>query len=144
MTLGAGYFPAGYGFAGYSGTPPTVDEPGPSVGAVFVDENGDYRVDGTGDLVRVTPTMQRAVILLRTELKSYLLDQTIGLDAPREVNQSWEMRMRQSCYSALKPMTDDGSIRIDRVTIERPLPHRARPTVRYTVLDTGAEEEVFA
>jgi hypothetical protein len=114
------------------------------VGAVLVDEHGDYRVDGMGDLVRVTPTMQRALILLRTELRSCLLDPSIGLTVPREVNQAWETSLRHSCYTALKPMTDDGSIRIDRITIERPLPGRARVTVSYTVLATGAEEEVFA
>ena len=119
---------------------PTADEPGATPGAAFLDQNGDYQVNGTGDLVKTTPTMQRATILLRTALDSIGFDPKLGLDVPRAIDATWERRVRIAIETALLPMTSDGSIRIDRIDIERSLAFRAHVTVTYTVLATGEEE----
>lgn len=140
MTLGAGLFPAGAGYAGGTAIPPTADNPGPSDGVAFVDQNGDYQVNGTGDLVKTTPTKQRALLLLRTELKSNASDDSIGFATPRAIDASWDYRMRRAAEKALYPMTNDGTIRITRIDITRPLPFRASMTVTYIVLATGLEE----
>lgn len=118
----------------------TADSPGPENGVAFLDQNGDYQVNGTGDLVKTTPTRQRALILLRTELGSIGFDSALGFVVPRAVDASWERRMRHSIEKALLPMTSDSTIRIDEITITRPLPWRASIVVTYTVLATGETE----
>ena len=137
---GAGTLPAGAGYAGGAELPPTADRPGSSPGVAFVDQSGDYQVNGTGDVVKTTPTRQRALNLLRIALGSATLQATLGLYLPTAIDQTWEAKMRQSVARALSPMVDDATIRIDRIDLERPLPSRAGITVTYTVLATGEAE----
>jgi hypothetical protein len=128
------------GPAGY--TLPTAAEPGPALGVAFVDQNGDVLVDGTGDVFKTTATRQRVLTLLRTEIGSVLADAALGITRQPAIDRSWDHRMRRAVELALKPMTDDGSIRIDRIAVERPLHFRASIEVSYTVLAENTVETV--
>lgn len=140
MTLGAGLSPAGLSYAGLGEVPPTAERPGPSAGVAWIDQNGDYQVNETGDLVKTTPTRQRAMNLLRMALGSSPANPKLGLYAPAQIDASWTTRMRQSVQAALLPMTQDRTIRVERIDIERPLHWRASITVTYIVLATGETE----
>lgn len=142
MTLGAGLYPIGTAYAGLSGLPATVDEPGPAAGSAFVDQNGDYQVDGTGDIVKTTPTAQRAMLLLRTVIGSIPSQPSLGLNPPTAIDATFDYTMRRAVESALLPMTSDGSIEIVKVDITRPLHFRASIAVTYIVLATGEQEIV--
>jgi len=137
---GAGLYPAGLGYAGIDAVPPTPEAPGPSAGVAWIDQNGDYQVNGTGDLVKTTPTRQRALNLLRMVKASCVTDPKLGLYSPTAIDASWETRMRQSVQAALMPMVTDRTIRVNRIDIKRPLHFRASITVTYTVLATGETE----
>ena len=139
---GLGLFPCGLGYLGLSGVPASVDDPGPADGVAFVNQNGDYEVDGTGDLIKTTPTAQRAMLLLRTVKGSVMGDPTLGFDPPQAIDQSFEYRMQRAVNTALNPMTSDGSIRITKIDVTRTTPRRASLTVTYLVLSTGLQEIV--
>lgn len=142
MTAGAGIMPFGGAYAGIGYAPPTAVEPGPALGVAFVDQNGDVQVDGTGDVVKTTATRQRVLTLLRTEIGSVLADAALGITRQSAIDKSWPYRMRRAIELALKPMVDDGSIRIDRIAIDRPLHFRASIEVSYTALNDGTVETV--
>lgn len=138
MTFGTSSY--GFGFAGLSGAPPTIAEPAAAEGAAFVDQNGDYQVNNTGDLVKTTHTQQRALLLLRTEFGSIWSDSSLGMQRQDAIDQTWLYRMRRAVENALLPMTSDGTIVIDKIDITRPLHFRASVVVSYTVLSTGEAE----
>lgn len=140
MTTGFGTLPFGIGYAGLTGVPPTATIPAATSGSAFVDQNGDYQLDGTGDVVKTTATAQRAMLLLRTELASILADSTLGFARQDAIDSSWEYRMQRSVETALLPMTSDGTIEITSILISRPLHFRALIEVSYTVLATGEQE----
>jgi hypothetical protein len=140
--LGAGSYPFGTWFAGGNGIDATVDEPGPASGVAFINQDGDYETNGTGDVVKTTPTAQRALLLLRSELNSIAHSPQLGLDVPRAIDASFEYRLRRSIETALLPMTSDGTIAIDQIDIERTLSFRASVAVSYTVLASGEQETV--
>ena len=142
MTLGIGYTFAGISYAGYGLTPATADEPGPEQGAAYVDQNGDYQVNGTGDLVKTSYTAQRALVLLRTVVASASVDPKIGMVVHNAIDAAWEYKMRRACENALSPMVDDATIRIDNIEINKTTPIRCSIVISYTVLATGKTELV--
>lgn len=140
--VGFGTLPFGLGHYGVGAVPATPDAPAAATGVAFIDQNGDYQTNGTGDLVKTTPTAQRAMLLLRTEVGSVIADSALGLSRQDAIDASWEYRMRRAIERALSPMVEDGTIRIDAITISLPLQFRASIVVEYTVLDSGSAEMV--
>lgn len=137
---GFGVAPYGVGISGLTGVPPSLGEPGAVPGVAFINQDGDYECDTIGDLVKTSPTKQRALLLLRTQLGSVWADTSLGLERVEAVTASWEYRMRRSAEAALRPMVDDGTIRIDEIVITRTLHFRGSITAIYTVLATGEQE----
>jgi phage baseplate assembly protein W len=142
MTRGAGRFPFGVGYAGYTGFSDKPESGLPANGVAFINASGDYELGENGDVVKTSPLKQRIMLLLRTALGSVVGQQNIGLQVQRAVDNSWRYRMSRAVEKALAPVVLDGSIDIVRVVLQQTTSLRASITVVYTALETGEEREV--
>ncbi len=134
------FVPIGLSYAGTASIPTSPTNPGATNGAAFINQDGDYESDGAGDVVKTTHTAQRALLLLRTSLASAGVNKNLGLSVPIAVDRTWNNKMRSAVEKALKPMTDDASIRIDKIDIEKTLANRCSICVTYTVIASGQTE----
>jgi hypothetical protein len=110
-----------------------VTPPAARVGETQVDvRNSD------GDFARMPSTRQRVWLALGTVKGSSTIAPDEGVKLPGKVGPNYETECQQAVRSALKPLIDDGSIRLNSVQVEHGTPiGRSKITVDYTDTATG-------
>ena len=142
--IGLGGFalgPIALGAYGFSEEPQAPTKPGVRV---LDPGTGDYLVDG-GVIQRASTARQRVIISLSTLYGTSMA--TRGIQFSQVHDGSTERVTEQEVLTVLKPMIDDGSIRIDGIEVRtqaQNVPGRLGISVQYFDFGTGKPDTVDA
>lgn len=127
------------------GTPATLTAPpdGASGCRYLNPVTRDYEQDSTtGHLAQMPPVRQRVLLALLTLRTSSTAVPAFGVKLPSKIGTTFDAEVRAAIYLALRHLTEtEKAIRVERIDVEKAY-GRARMTVVWTDLTTGAEDQV--
>lgn len=133
--------PLGVGLPDAVAAPPEL----PPQAARFIDPaTRDYVVAPDGSYQRMPELRQRVLLIVMETLGSSSVRPSDGVRSPDRIDASFDRRTKSSLNAALSFLVDEGAMRIDDITIDRPRPGTIETMISYTDLKTGIRDTVTA
>lgn len=102
-----------------------------------------YKVDDTtGQLAQMGGVMQRVALILVNRLRSATAQPSFGIRPPVVHSSTFAEDREAAVKDALRPLLDDGTIRIESITTETS-GSRSRTSVTFKNLQTGQSQAVL-